>query len=290
MAELDPVALAQMSANINGSVIRAEFVEIDPELAELYLGTMPPNRTLKKKKVAGMVRSMEAGDFPFCADPIRFVIDEETGEEVLADGEHRLRAIWQSGTTQTMLIVWGMDASTRLYYDQVTPRSAADQIKMTSGGVKKYTQLRSGLVVLLMRWERDDLIRNAFQPTVPEVVHYADSHEEEVDMATDAVQFMRKSIRVGTSATGASFVMAYRRSPAEAIKFWETLATGAEMPAGSPVSVLRNALMVRQVRERWTGPEQVAAYVRFWNAMRQGQTVAKLQLPTQLGPHHFRMI
>ena len=75
-----------------GATITIE--RIDPEMAARLLETNTKNRPLDRRSITAMIRDMREGRWQFNAAPI--VVDE-TGK--LADGQHKLTAIVESGVT-----------------------------------------------------------------------------------------------------------------------------------------------------------------------------------------------
>jgi len=75
-------------------------------------------------------RDMVAGHWPFTGDAIRFDIDSN-----LIDGQHRIKAIIESGVTLPFVLVFGLDPKTKHALDMGRKRSAADVLAL-----KGYTQ------------------------------------------------------------------------------------------------------------------------------------------------------
>jgi hypothetical protein len=267
---------------VDGQTVTLEIVAIDPKFAQDLLDTQVDNRPVKQKTLDGMVRAMRAGKFPFCADPVRL---NEKGE--LEDGEHRMRAIIKSGTTQEMLIAWGLPSENRKHYDSGTARSASDQVKL---GLKvPNSPAMTSAANLLIRWE-GGLVTNTIKPTIAEQFEYVEKHLEVLQRAVRHQTAVREGTGVATSATAACYVRFHRLNPAEAEWFMARLADGEQVKKGQPLHTLRQALITRHKVEKWTQMQQVYAYVRGWNGERNGDSMAKLQFPA--GPFvasHFRV-
>lgn len=257
---------------VDGQKVEIEIVAIDPEFAQALLDTMVINRGLKKKTKDGMVREMHAGQFPFCADPIRI---NDRGE--LDDGEHRLTAIVESGTTQNMLIAWGMAPENRIRYDSGTSRRPGDQVRIVLK--RPNTAALAAISSLLIRWRAGDLVSQQLKPTIAEQFAFIEQNLDILQVAQNIQESVRRGVGVNTSSIGASFVTFHRINPAEAEKFYETLASGEGLKVGQPVHTLRQALTLRQKPEHWSQTKQVFAHVRMWNAQRRGETMGKLQFP-----------
>jgi hypothetical protein len=211
---------------VDGQKVTGEVIAIDPAFAKELLDTMVDNRNVRQKAVDGMARAMAKGDFPFCADPIRI---NSRGE--LDDGEHRLRAVIQSDTTQNMLVVMGLDPAARVKYDSGTGRRAADQVRMGLR-IPNANQV-SAAAALLIKWEADDLVSRQIKPTVSEVYDYASHHLEILQEGVRHQQSLMREIGVGTATAAAVYVRAARMNPAEADTFFKRLACTCTCGAGT---------------------------------------------------------
>ena len=273
---------SKLTQVVAGQEVTLEIVEIDPDFAQALLDTQVDNRPLKIKSLDGMVRAMKAGKFPFCADPVRV---NERGE--LEDGEHRMRAIVKSGTTQKMLIAWGLPSENRKHYDSGNTRNAADQVKLRLKIPN--APAMSSAANLLIRWEAG-LVTNTIKPTIAEQYEYVEQHLEVLQRAVKHQTAVRDGVGVATAATAACYVRFHRLNPAEAEWFMARLADGEEVKKGQPLHTLRQALITRHREEKWTQLQQVYAYVRGWNGERNRDSMVKLQFPA--GPFtaaHFRI-
>src|ERR1700744_3265345 len=81
------------------SKIKTELTKITPKMAAQFLLKNKKNRKLRKTHVDFLARAMQDGKFETTHQGIAF---DSAGN--LSDGQHRLAAIVQSGTTQTMLV------------------------------------------------------------------------------------------------------------------------------------------------------------------------------------------
>lgn len=84
--------------------VTMDYEEITPELAKKYLEKNLKNRPIRKTIVDKYCRDLRAGDWSFTGDAIRF---DSNGN--LTDGQHRLRAIIETGISVTMLVFRNID-------------------------------------------------------------------------------------------------------------------------------------------------------------------------------------
>lgn len=103
-------------------------IEITPELAKDYFARNSDNRRLNRRFVQTLAALMRAGLFHETHQGIAF---DEFG--VLRDGQHRLAAIIESGTTQTMTVTWGVPREHLAGIDRGRRRSEPDNLKIVMG-------------------------------------------------------------------------------------------------------------------------------------------------------------
>lgn len=85
--------------------IRTAIVEINPKKAVEMLTKNKHNRKKRPGHVAFLARAMRIGSFETTHQGIAF---DDNGD--LVDGQHRLYAIVESNTTQTMLVTYGVSS------------------------------------------------------------------------------------------------------------------------------------------------------------------------------------
>lgn len=108
------------TAEVDGQTLEFILRDVDPELAEEYLGYNKRNRRAKKALIDSLTIDMTESAFRFNGDTVRFDADG-----TLIDGQHRLRAIIASGVTVPMLIIDGFDPSVMDTVDQGISRNRA---------------------------------------------------------------------------------------------------------------------------------------------------------------------
>lgn len=109
---------------------------ITPKQAEKYLQFNTSNRTLRKSLVSQYARDMTNSKWKLTHQGIAFNCDG-----TLLDGQHRLAAIVESGTTIDMLVVRGVDSRHQLVMDDHAKRSAYDALTLTKGEVVTATDV-----------------------------------------------------------------------------------------------------------------------------------------------------
>lgn len=101
---------------------------ITPKMAEQYLLSNTRNRSLKKQLISQYARDMQMGKWRLTHQGLAFNCDG-----TLLDGQHRLRAIVESGATVQMLVTRGVESQAQLVMDDHAKRSAGDALTLLRG-------------------------------------------------------------------------------------------------------------------------------------------------------------
>lgn len=98
---------------------------ITPELAKQFLTQNTNNRAVRTSVVKRYAADMLAGNFLLMPHGIVFLKDG-----TLADGQHRLLAIVDSQTSQSMMVTFDADPEIHLFQDRLAVRKEHDCLKM----------------------------------------------------------------------------------------------------------------------------------------------------------------
>lgn len=99
---------------------------VTPSRAEAWLNKNSGNRNMREGVAERYADDMRSGRWTTCPVPIAFYADGE-----LADGQHRLWAIIDSGTMQTFPIARGLDRKDGLNLDTGLTRNIVDNAKIS---------------------------------------------------------------------------------------------------------------------------------------------------------------
>lgn len=106
--------------------IEVYFLEVNPDLAEEMLAlNTKGQRTISAMVVERYATDMVTGDWFINGDTVKYSKENE-----LLDGQHRLTSIKESGESQVLLIVWGLDKEAMATIDAGRKRTYADMLKM----------------------------------------------------------------------------------------------------------------------------------------------------------------
>lgn len=268
-----------------------KFVTVDPSLAELWLATANTrNRPIDQSRIDEYTREMLTGQWRIADSALAF-----DREGVLLNGQHRLRAVVKSRTTQTFIVLEGADPEDQHVMDVGKARKAGQQLHIQGW---RNSTAAAAIVRALLRWHAGDFTIR-FRPTIAEISTFANSHAARLEVATDTAMRVCRQVPLSRALVGAVAFTAYDLAverptdlPAAHVQaFFDSLETGANMPANHPIIVLRNrAVRVKIDKLRWTELEQLYALVRTWNADRKGERYSKIQIPTDgVKPHHLKL-
>jgi hypothetical protein len=119
---------------------------ITPEMAKEMLQFNNCNRPLSKKAVAKYAGMMKLGEWYLSHQSIAFSEDEQ-GQLILVDGQHRLAAVIQSGMAVEFSVIY--NAIQTPYIDTVRNRTFIDNLNICNK-TSRYTRTMMSILNLLM--------------------------------------------------------------------------------------------------------------------------------------------
>jgi hypothetical protein len=260
-----------------------EWVDVQPADAERWLERNDANRNPRPRIVNSYARDMEHGKWLLTGESIKF---DRHGN--LLDGQHRLQAIAQSGTTQRLLIVSGIDPAVRGVIDTGAVRTGGDALRMAGmGGGNPYALAAAARLLVL--WESGRLTtmtsgtRGEDRATHSEIVDTVTRRPDLLDAVHDATRdYQRIGIPPGPQAMARTVLADL--DAADSIVFWDSLAGYSTEGQGDPRGTL--LVTIRQMREagqlRRPG-ESIGLVFTAWNAWRDKQKVNHLAVRDHKG-------
>lgn len=240
----------------------SEIIDLTPDLARRLIANQVHNRPVSKARVALYAEEMKSGRWGLNGQGI---ILSTAGK--LIDGQHRCKAVIETGLTIKTMLVRGVADSAFDIIDQGKARSVSDVLV----GVANYTKVAAGLRIL---WRehcgvalstntrmtpRDGRLLLAKHPRIVESASWVAGHKTIEHMLCG----------------GVSSYTHYRAGTIDHIardSFFERLADGIGLSARSPILALRNALIATNGR-KITEQHQLALVIKGWLAFRQGRHV-----------------
>jgi hypothetical protein len=251
--------------------IKAEVLDVTPELAQEWMKGNISNRRLNERTVNLYTRDMLADKWPLNGEAIKRAADN-----TLLDGQHRLEAVIRSGKTIKMLVISGLPPETQETMDLGRKRNASDTL--TLRGESNTTAL-SSIARRVTLWDRGD---RSFREVVTfaEMSETLDKHPEIRRSAELAVRVHNAFRFLPTSSLGTAHHLMLRVDPERVPWFFGAIETGAGLDLGNPVLTLRERVRSDRESGQKVGDVRALAYlVRAWNANRKGATLARIQHP-----------
>jgi hypothetical protein len=256
--------------------VAVRVVEITPELAAIWLEANTHNRHQRPEGAAAYSRDMANEDWLLTGDTIKF---DWYGR--LMDGQHRLRAIVDSGRSIRSVVVWGVDPRAQKRMDTGMSRSFRDQLKLES---VKHADMVSALCRKVHQWEppiNERVTFNRSRITHAELERTLQAHPELIHCANFVATLPGEVGIVNSLKAFLYWVLMYANADA-AQEFMRKLVSGAGLEEGDPILVLR----ARLVKERSVGlsSKRLESNILWltalaWNAWMDGRKVQKIQLP-----------
>ncbi|SDH43038.1 hypothetical protein [Microbacterium sp. 77mftsu3.1] len=270
-----------------GNVFRVEVVQMDPERAERILDGNTRNRSLKHDRQKNYAGQMREGIW--YVDGNTICIDRDG---VLLDGQHRLRGIVESGTTQTVILVTGLEPQAMNSIDTGASRTLGDLLKLSIPDMKHEAKLGALSRVLYIRSLGEDLptsfatsasaIAQDHRVTNAKIIDFYARQRIIIDRLFKAGESVRRARPTwrGFSSRTISVV----RAEFEALDyddadfFFERLKDGAGLEVNSPImALIRYGDRLATSRDSSPSSQVWAAMlVKAWNAYREGRPVHNL--------------
>jgi hypothetical protein len=268
-----------------------ELQQVGPEEAKALLSMNTHNRGVNRRAVNEYALAMTRGDWKFDASPIRLADDG-----LLLDGQHRLEAVIESGTTQPMLVVMGVEKEAQKVMDTGRKRSFANVL--TLEGEKDTTGL-AAVILMHYRWVNGLRGERLFRPGGGITSSAATAEVLIPQNATLLAHFhenlwLRDTLRPGAAISRftnlppriATFAYALIHQipnvAADEDFFWDRLKTGIGLEEDSPILQLRNRLAdahQEKLRGSHVVPQLLLAYVfKSWNFYREGAQMKRLMI------------
>ena len=264
---------------------------ISPSDAKLLLDLNQKNRKLNEETVRKYSSDMAEGGWKDSASQIQI-----SGDGNLLNGQHRLRAILSSNTSQILTVTEGVPEGSFAVMDVGRVRTPADALSVV--GAKNYTVAASS-IKLWKIWQEGfypvDLTQNRFRhgqqnhylrrmsraSQIQYVLDYAGmtpNLEYICDLARQT-SFQYKPL--ASSLIGAFLIQANemgRTTFEMAVDFCEKLKSGAGLEESDPILVMRNRIQSWIVGQEFRGFSigyKMKILIHVWNAWVRGKGLAK---------------
>lgn len=266
---------------LDGSAV---WVHVTPEKAHALLRFNVGNRPIAPSHLRWLASEMSAGRWKRHHQGIAF---SDSG--VLIDGQHRLKAVCVSQTSQWFLASgYQSDATAFLTMDHSRPRSASDAIAVEQGVSSPRAAKLAAAARFLAAFE-EYRSTGVFRLKTGRAAHI-----DQLDLvrrwptlggSIDKISAMKKTGRIVTPAAAiAAHCLFAQIDPAAADAMFEQVLSQVGLVHGSPILTLVRFLQrgrgMQSTLVSSNGDiarqSEFAAYVRTWNALRSGETLGKM--------------
>lgn len=243
---------------------------IDPDTAEVWLGTNTLNRPVRMSVVTAYARDMSSGRWKANGETVKF---DKQGR--LRDGQHRLQAIVLSGVTVPLTVAFGLEEDAVGTVDAGISRTAADLLNMKGvphsalqGAVARLALLLGGTGGVgnkkVTHTEVDEHV--ATHPELLESVHRTEE-------ARKLVRGCRPSLIVYADLTLAKV------DDSAAEKFWYAAATLTPTYNGdAAVAMSRRFADIYVKRLQLSDLEALSVVYRSWNRWRRQEVTRSVKI------------
>lgn len=262
--------------------IKVKVVTIDPALATKLLSRNTRNRGVSTNRVDQYAADMRRGNWVVNGEAIK-IADDGT----ILDGQHRLLAILEADTPVETLLIVGLPAEAQETMDQGRNRTLYEALKLRGEG--EYTALAAALKVVTL-YERDGV------PFVGVLKAAPSNHE--CFRTLDRNPGVRESVALAakhkvrwlsySTLAGLHYLFAIVDQD-DAEDFVVKLTRGAELPAASPIYLLRERLLrAHTEKHQALSPKaKMALVIRTWNAYRRGEDLVRMTWTGGRDPDRF---
>lgn len=248
-----------------------EIVTITPILAALLLEKNPANRNVSAIAVERISRDIKGGRWEFNGEAI---VVSKDGQ--LNDGQHRLRAVVETGMPIRTVMVIGPERASRMTLDTGIARTVGHFLKME--GYHDTNALGSVANLVWQYRERQQIGQGgSTRPTKAEALLALKYYGQDL---TDSLSFVSRN---GVGAICSKSILAFAhwaiwRSAGRhaADDFLEKLIDGTELKKDNPVLYCRNRLI--EMRGSARVGEKAELILRAWNMYRRGDRAVRIPI------------
>jgi hypothetical protein len=264
------------------TTVTIRLVRYTPDLAEKILEDYnSKNRKINKNNVGFIIREIQNSNWLPNGDTITFDVDGN-----LADGQHRLLAIINTGVPLEYITITGLDPEAFKTIDIGSQRSGSDALSIE--GISNSTHI-SAMLKFIYAFKIGKYSQNKHHHRTLSnsslIDYYYDLTEDKV---YDSYKFYNsvKSASVGfltpSIISGFHFLMS-EINEEQANDFLGKLCNGIGLEPDSPITALRNKIWKSKIDKNYklSNQELLANIVYAWNKYRNGKKAKTLKLPNE---------
>ncbi|MFD7385505.1 ParB N-terminal domain-containing protein [Streptomyces anulatus] len=257
--------------------VTTEIIWVTPEIAAHFLSKDSLNRRLNTERVTALADAIRRKEWKLTHQGI--ALDETGG---LLDGQHRLHAIVEAGIPVQMFVFHGLPREVFPFLDTGKQRTGADTLLST--GAKHRPLLSSTIrhVTLFNTMPNEPWRGSRAHVSNGRILS---AYNVDRDRYTEAVAVSRElsaHLFASSTAVAASYFVTTEAAPAANLDDWISgLKSGASLEEGDARLALREVprdTQKRGSRRRMTMQDQMAIYIKAWNAWVDPQKAGELNL------------
>jgi hypothetical protein len=262
-----------------------EVVTLTPVLAELLLernegrGSEDHNRPISATMVDRLKRDIEGGRWEFNGEAI---VVSKDGK--LNDGQHRCKAVVETGRSIRTILVVGPERKSRMTLDTGVGRTTGHFLRMNG-----YVDTNNLAAMAALVWRHKEKGRIAVgsndQPTKAEVLMTVEGYKD----FPDSLLYVSKAnngVVASKSVLGFAHWTIWKKAGLHvANEFMDGLLDGIDLSKTSPILYCRNRLMEARVyngQMKMTVGAKVELILRAYNLWRRKDTAARIPLNGRL--------
>lgn len=239
------------------------------------------NRNKKQAKIAGYRADIKARKWRRTGETIKF---DDAGNMI--DGQNRVQAFIDSEVESLVVYVaWNVPRDAFDVIDTGASRTFADVLRSKNVSSPRYAE--AAVIRRIVMWEAGNPtgVRSGGTGTkYPNPTHtqLADRYAQDAqrfDAAIARGMDMRHAKLGNSTAAGIAFFLFLQIDAGRCHQFFDEVITGANLGQQHPAKVLRDKLL----RTTDTPNEQLALYIKAWNAYRKDETLSRLTKPNEAG-------
>ena len=262
-----------------------ELKTITPDIAKVMLEKNIGNRPYNKATLRRYVKLMLDGEWGITPDAIGFNVDG-----FLMNGQHRLKAVVLSGTTQQFFLVEGLPRESFSYTDEGRKRQAGDILNV-GAKVVNYNQTASAIRAYIAL-KRDRSLNGNMDsaPTNKEVLHVYEAHKDVFDNAIHVAQRCYKKLNfLGTKEIGSiyAYLIIEKQYESQFVRnFFEELFFNASN--NTTITLLRDRLIKDKMsKSTLRYSVKLSLIAKTWNAYVADRTLKCLKYTEEEGKVRF---
>jgi len=264
------------------SALEPKFMKVTPQQAATWLEHNEVNRRLRPRLVEAYASDMKADLWMLTGDPVQI---SRTGQ--LLNGQHRLAAIVQSGSSVQMLVITGLDDKAQVLMDQGAARTATDAARLA--GVKN-----GAFSTSIARWaylapEPNGTLEQQLKAkaSTAQILSILQQNPD-IEVAAENAVSLRPHLPGSPTAIGYSWLLMNRVDHTDCKLFFDSYRDLTFKALRDPrKAVLKKLTSMANDPQSTASKDKAIATVsvltRGWNAWRRGEEIESLNIRNSKG-------